>query len=356
MAQPPRDVDELAARVARRERPAIAEALNLTEDRRPPSRAAVARLLARLRASGAMDRAHRIGITGPPGVGKSTLVSALVRAIRSGTPATTVGVLAVDPSSIRSGGALLGDRMRIAPDPDDPGVFVRSLATAGELGGLARSVPLGVLVLSAAFDVTLVETVGVGQSETDVGHVVDSVAFVVQPGSGDALQFLKAGIMEVPDVLVVNKADQAELARRAMAELRAALASLHSVGIGARGEVKLLATSALDGTGVQELWGALVKHREALETTGGLAVRRRAGAVAWGARAFARRHGEAGVERLGGEAALQKALGARLDAGEEIPCDHREPVALAAFQPASVRSGTLVAARISGFSVGSAPL
>ncbi|MGO8998621.1 MAG: ArgK/MeaB family GTPase [Polyangiaceae bacterium] len=324
MAPPPLesfDAEKLAARVVARERAAIAEALNLTEDRRASSRAAMTQLLKSLRASGAMDRAHRVGITGPPGVGKSTLVSALVREIRSGAHAKSVGVLAVDPSSIRSGGALLGDRMRIAPDPDDPGVFVRSLATAGELGGLARSVPLGVLVLSAAFDVTLVETVGVGQTETDVGHVVDGVAFVVQPGSGDALQFLKAGIMEVPDVLVVNKADQAELARRAMAELRAALASLHGAGIGERGDaaVPLLATSALDGTGVAELWGALETHRAALEKSGALAVRRRAGAIAWGVRAFARRQGEAGVERIGGEVALERALAARIDAGEEVP-------------------------------------
>jgi LAO/AO transport system kinase len=330
---PPVDVDALAPRVLARERVAVAEALNLTEDRRATSRAALARLLARLRVSGAMNRAHRIGITGPPGVGKSTLVSALVRAIRATDARPTVGVLAVDPSSLRSGGALLGDRLRIAPDPDDAGVFVRSLATAGELGGLARSVPLAVLVLSAAFDVTLVETVGVGQTETDVGHVVDSVAFVVQPGSGDALQFLKAGIMEVPDVLVVNKADQAELARRAMTELRAALATLRGAGISNRGEagargdggarsaatIPLLATSARDGTGVSELWAALQEQRRALEETGGLAKRRRAGAIAWGVRAFVRRHGEAGVERLGGEDAVAAAFAARLAAGEETP-------------------------------------
>jgi LAO/AO transport system kinase len=218
--------------------------------------------------------------------------------------------------------------MRIAPDPDDPGVFVRSLATAGELGGLARSVPLAVLVLSAAFDVTLVETVGVGQTETDVGHVVDGVAFVVQPGSGDALQFLKAGIMEVPDVLVVNKADQAELARRAMTELRAALASLRGAGISAgitkvagraAETVPLLATSARDGSGVSELWAVLRQHRQTLEATGALTARRRAGAIAWGARAFARRHGEAGVEAVGGEDAVVAALAARIDAGEEVP-------------------------------------
>jgi LAO/AO transport system kinase len=323
---PPLDVDALASRVIAGERGAVAEALNLTEDRRAPSRALLARLLAKLRASGAMDRAHRVGITGPPGVGKSTLVSALVRAIRA-TPgaagAPRVGVLAVDPSSIRSGGALLGDRMRIAPDPDDAGVFVRSLATAGELGGLARSVPLAVLVLSSAFDVTLVETVGVGQTETDVGDVVDGVAFIVQPGSGDALQFLKAGIMEVPDVVVVNKADQTELAVRALAELRSALASLRGVGIGApddgKSQVPLLKTSARDGTGVTELWRALETHHAALERTGGLAARRRTGAIAWGVRAFARRHGEAGIERVGGATALEAAVARRIDAGEEIP-------------------------------------
>jgi LAO/AO transport system kinase len=221
------DARSLASRVIARDRAAIAEALNLTEDRRSSARAPLAELLSALRASGAIDRAHRVGITGPPGVGKSTLVSALVRAVRAGASPRTIGVLAVDPSSIRSGGALLGDRARIAPDPSDAGVFVRSLATAGELGGIARSVPAGVLVLSAAFDVTLVETVGVGQTETDVGYVTDDVAFVVQPGSGDALQFLKAGIMELPDVLVVNKADQGALAQRAMADLRAALTSLN---------------------------------------------------------------------------------------------------------------------------------
>jgi LAO/AO transport system kinase len=309
----------LAARVLSRERAAVAEALNLTEDRRAPARARLAELLAGLRASGAIDRAHRVGITGPPGVGKSTLVSALVRAIRGGPSPVTVGVLAVDPSSIRSGGALLGDRARIAPDPGDPGIFVRSLATGGELGGLARSVPAGALVLSAAFDVALIETVGVGQSETDVGQVADAVAFEVQPGSGDALQFLKAGIMELPDVLVVNKADQVELARRATAELRAALASLHRAGVGARQSPPIFATSAIDGTGVTDLWTALRAHRAALEASGELATRRRAGAIAWGVRAFVRRHGEAGVDRLGGEEAVTRAIATRVDAGEEVP-------------------------------------
>jgi len=308
-------MEALASRVAARERLAVAQALNLTEDRRSSARAKMAALLAALRARGALDRARRIGITGPPGVGKSTLVSVLTRALRR--DGASVGVLAVDPSSIRSGGALLGDRTRIAPDPEDHGLFVRSLATAGELGGLARSVPLGVLVLSAAYDVTLVETVGVGQTETDVGHVVDVVAFVVQPGSGDALQFLKAGVMEVPDLLVVNKADQGALAKRALAELRAALASLHHAGIRPRG-TPIVLTSALDGTGVDELARTFRDLHAHLASSGELAMRRRAGAIAWGVRAFHRRHGDVGVERLGGEVRLEREIAKRVDAGEEI--------------------------------------
>lgn len=311
------DIPALAARVLARERTAIAQALNLTEDRRAPARAQMASLLAHLRREGALDRALRIGLTGPPGVGKSTLVSAMTRALRGGDAPATVGVLAVDPSSIKSGGALLGDRTRIAPDPDDHGLFVRSLATAGELGGLARSVPLAVLVLSAAFDVTLVETVGVGQTETDVGHVVDVVAFVVQPGSGDALQFLKAGVMEVPDVLVVNKSDQSELARRALAELRSALSALQSAGVQAHG-TPIVLTSAMEGTGIDTLVRTLRDTHARLAASGELTSRRRAGAIAWGIRAFHRRHGELGVERVGGEIALERAIAKRVEDGEEI--------------------------------------
>jgi LAO/AO transport system kinase len=322
MASKALDVDALAAKVLERDRAAIALALNLTEDRRPEARAAMAALLSRFRGAGALDRSHRIGITGPPGVGKSTLVAALSRALRRQDPPATVGVLAIDPSSIRSGGALLGDRTRIAPDPADHGLFVRSLATAGELGGLARSVPLGVMVLGAAFDVTLVETVGVGQTETDVGHVTDTVVFVVQPGSGDALQFLKAGVMEVPDVLVINKADQADLAKRAHLELRSALASLRNAGIRTGGRERgtpIVLTSARDETGIDALVAALHQHHDELSASGDLARRRRAGTIAWGVRAFVRRHGEIGIERVGDEAALESAIAARIDAGEEVP-------------------------------------
>ena len=150
--------------------------------------------------------AHVVGVTGPPGAGKSTLLSALVR--RAGAQrGRSVAVLAVDPSSKRSGGALLGDRARIEHDPADRGVFIRSMAAGERLGGLAPATRAAAQALAAAFDVVVIETVGVGQSETEVAEAADTVAVVVQPGSGDALQFLKAGIMEVPDVLVVTKAD-----------------------------------------------------------------------------------------------------------------------------------------------------
>ena len=157
-------------------------------------------------------------------MGKSTLLSALLREWRA--RGRTVAVLAVDPSSKRSGGALLGDRARIEHDPADRDVFIRSMAAGERLGGLAPATRAAAQALANAFDVVVIETVGVGQSETDVAEAADTVAVIVQPGSGDALQFLKAGIMEVPDVLVVTKADLGAPARRAEQDLRAALGAL----------------------------------------------------------------------------------------------------------------------------------
>ena len=165
--------------------------------------------------------AHLVGVTGPPGAGKSTLLCALVAEWRDA--GRTVAVLAVDPSSKRSGGSLLGDRARIDHDPKDDGILIRSTAAGGRLGGLAAATREAAQALAAAFDVVVVETVGVGQSETDVEEVCDTVAVVVQPGSGDALQFLKAGIMEVPDVLVVTKADLGDVASAPARDLDQAL-------------------------------------------------------------------------------------------------------------------------------------
>jgi LAO/AO transport system kinase len=302
------------AALLRGERAEVARALNDLESSLPEAGARTRGRLARLRATDASARAHTVGITGPPGVGKSTLAAALVRALRAA--GRTVGVLAVDPSSARSGGALLGDRVRMALDPADAGVFVRSLATAGELGGLARSVPVGVLVLSAAFDVVLVETVGIGQSETEVRHVVDTLLFVVQPGSGDSVQFLKAGIMEVPDLFVVNKADhlQAEATAR---ELRSSLAALGAAGVGSA-DLPVLSTSATAGRGVVELVEALDAHRSRLASSGQLDVRRLDGAAAWALAAFARRYGEVGLAKGGGRHAVQSELRSRLDAGVDV--------------------------------------
>ena len=297
---------------------AVSRALNLVEDRRPESHGRVAELLAALKDAPRAAGGHRVGLTGPPGVGKSTLTSALARSVRH--RGRTVGVVAVDPSSIRSGGSLLGDRARMSFDPSDTGLFVRSLATAGEVGGLAYAANSAVRVLAAAYDVVVVETTGVGQSEIDIVHVADTVVLVIQPGSGDVLQFLKAGIMEIPDILVVNKADQEELARRAVADLRGALQTAQAVGAGGRQdagwETPIVATSATKGTGIDELIDDLDRHRKHLETT--LAARRRRVEVRWALDLFRRKHGEHGVSTLGGSERL-KARAERHLNGDETP-------------------------------------
>src|SRR6186997_81205 len=246
---------ELGRRLRERDRSAAPAALNVIENR--ADRDATRALLAEVSpaALGGEPGAHLIGVTGPPGAGKSSLLSALMNEWR--TRGRTVAVLAVDPSSKRSGGSLLGDRARIEHDPRDDGVLIRSTAAGGRLGGLAAATREAAEALAPAFDAVVIETVGVGQSETDVDEVCDTVAVVVQPGSGDVLQFLKAGIMEVPDVLVVTKADLGDAARRARADLDQALAALGS------SDVPVLAVSSLPPTsGIDDLVAALDAHRE----------------------------------------------------------------------------------------------
>jgi LAO/AO transport system kinase len=210
-----------------------------------------------------------------------------------------VAVLAVDPSSRRSGGALLGDRARITVDPGDREVFIRSTAAGETLGGLAPATRAAASALVAAFDLVVIETVGVGQSETDVAEVADTVVVVVQPGSGDVLQFLKAGIMEIPDVLVVTKADLGQIALRARRDLSAALRSL-----GAR-EVPVVAVSSLPPpSGIDELVGAIDAHRERVDVPARRLHARRRHALA----DFAAEHGERGLRALGGRRAAAKWL------------------------------------------------
>lgn len=185
-------------------------------------------ITALLDAALAAPQGASIGITGPPGVGKSTLIDAMIRHWRA--RGTTVAVIAVDPSSRRTGGALLGDRTRFTTDPADQGVFVRSMAARDRLGGIAALTFPAMVLMRALFDRVIVETVGVGQSETEIAKLCDQVVFCAQPGSGDALQFMKAGVMEIPDIVLVTKADMGAPARRAVADLKGALGLATSAG------------------------------------------------------------------------------------------------------------------------------
>jgi len=293
--------DLLAEKVVLGDPAAVARAISLVEDRRAAASQKTVELLVALGAASRREHCQRIGITGPPGAGKSSLVSALARLVRAS--GRSIGVLAVDPSSPRSGGALLADRARIEIDPDHAKMFVRSMASGGDLGGLARAAGAAVDVLSAAFDVVLVETTGVGQSETDVEHVADSVVLVIQPASGDMLQFLKAGILEIPDVFVVNKADLGEVATRASAELRAAL-STGGATAPDQWVPPVVSTSVATGRGLGDLLEATDGHFRYLRERSLLAEHRREAAAAWALQLYMRRYGEISVERAGGPAPL----------------------------------------------------
>jgi LAO/AO transport system kinase len=281
---------------------------------------AVARLLSLVEAGGAAGRevaaalashshrAHVVGLTGPPGVGKSTATSALVAALRA--RGDRVGVLAVDPSSPFSGGALLGDRVRMAEHTEDTGVFIRSMATRGQLGGLAWATPQALRVLDAAgCDVVLIETVGVGQSEVDVVALADTTVVLLAPGMGDGVQAAKAGILEVADVFVVNKADR-DGAARAARELR------HMIGLGERGAwtVPVLRTVASQSQGITELLAALDAHRSWSDGSGERE-RRRAARVRAEIEAIALERLRARIADVRGQAALSD-LAKRVVTGE----------------------------------------
>ena len=237
--------------------------------------------------------AYVVGITGPPGVGKSSLCAALVATWRKA--GMTVGVIAVDPSSRTSGGALLGDRVRIVQDAADEGSFVRSMAARDRLGGLADQTLAAMVVMRALFDRLLIETVGVGQSETDVAGVADTVLFCVQPGSGNSLQFMKAGIVEVPQVIAVTKADLGAAAQRALADVAGALSLAAADG---DWTARSVAVSTRSGAGMDALLAALEAHRGHLVAEGRLAARRDRQSAAWVVQALRDRFGREGLARL----------------------------------------------------------
>jgi LAO/AO transport system kinase len=255
-------LDELTGGVREGDRRALARAISLVENGDPIAYPLVRELYPET------GRAAVIGVTGPPGVGKSSLIGALVAHLRSLD--RTVGVVSVDPSSPFSRGALLGDRIRLSEHFLDPGVFIRSMGSRGHLGGLAETTLQAVLLLDASGkDVVFVETVGAGQSDVEVTGIADSVLLVLMPGSGDSVQALKAGIMEIPDVIAINKMDH-PTAKTMLNEVR----SIVRLAEAAR-RPPIVLTEAVRGENVIELWDELEKHRADLEQDGRLEERRR---------------------------------------------------------------------------------
>ncbi len=247
---------KLIERLLQGDERALARLITQVEDRAPGYQELLDRVYSRT------GQAYRLGITGPPGAGKSTLVDRLVPFLRRGD--RRVGVLASDPTSPFSGGALLGDRVRMHQIAEDAGVFIRSLATRGSLGGLARAAGEAAILLEAAgFPTLIFETIGVGQAEIDVLQEVDTVVVVLTPQSGDAIQALKAGLMEIADIFVVNKSDrgQADLAVRS---LQLALGDTQLAWT-----PPILKTSAIEGMGLEELYQALEHHRRYLDESQG---------------------------------------------------------------------------------------
>jgi LAO/AO transport system kinase len=255
-------LEELAGGVRSGDRRALARAISLVEDGEPLAYELVRELY------GDTGRSFVVGVTGPPGVGKSSLISALVRHVRAQGKA--VGVISVDPSSPFTKGALLGDRIRLTDHFLDPGVFIRSMGSRGHLGGLSEATLQTALLLDAAGkEIIFIETVGAGQSEVEVIGIADTVALVLMPGSGDSVQALKAGIMEIPDVIAINKMDH-PAAKTMMNEVRSILALDRE----SDWRPPIVLTEALRDENVPQLWAEIARHHAFLEENGQLELRR----------------------------------------------------------------------------------
>src|SRR5438874_293611 len=258
-----RTADELAQRLLQGDKRALARAISLVEDDDPEGWALVREVYPRT------GKAAIVGFTGPPGVGKSTLIGRLVASARSG--GHEVAVLSIDPSSPFTQGALLGDRIRLSEHFLDPGVFIRSMASRGSLGGLSEATLQAALLMDASGkDEVYLETVGVGQADVDIIDHADTVVLVLMPGSGDSIQALKAGVMEIPDVIVINKADH-PLTDTMVREVKGVLA----LGPQQGWEVPIVRTEAVRAKGIEELADKLEKHRTHIQSEGTLMERRR---------------------------------------------------------------------------------
>jgi LAO/AO transport system kinase len=290
------DVEALVEGVLGGDRRTVARAISAVEDDAPELEALSAGIY------GSTGRAATIGLTGAPGVGKSTLAAELVRVARAED--RRAAVLAVDPTSPYTGGALLGDRVRMQDHAVDPGVFIRSMATRGHLGGMALAAPEAVRILDAAgYEVILLETVGVGQAEVDVAAATDTAIVVLAPGMGDAVQMAKAGILEAADVFVVNKAD-----RDGAPDVAKELKQMLHLGAARDWNPPVVLTAATTGEGIDEVWGAVREHRNRAEASGALAAKRRARLLREAESLAAERFRVAAARALDDDAALAEDL------------------------------------------------